>query len=225
MNDVAVAVVGGALRKYLLEKGELPSESLRAVLPISIRTSEQAGTAGNQVTAMVALLCTDIEDPKQRLAAVRQSTHASKAFSGATGARDLVQFSEFLPGGLTALAARAVSQFEMATRIMPVNVNTIVSNVPGPQVPLYMAGARMVTYFGGAGVANGMGLLHGVTSYCGQLIMSVVSCREIMPDPGHYGDLIEESFREMAAGVGPAETAAAQVSASPGRRRPVRSVT
>jgi WS/DGAT/MGAT family acyltransferase len=225
VNDVAVAVVGGALRNYLLEKGELPSESLRAVLPISIRTSEQAGTAGNQVSAMVALLRTDIEDPKQRLAAVRESTHTSKAFSEATGARDLVQFSEFLPGGLTALAARAVSQYEMATRIMPVTINTIVSNVPGPQVPLYMAGARMVTYFGGAGVVNGMGLLHGVTSYCGQLIMSVVSCREIMPDPGHYGDLLEESFQEMAAATGAAKpAAAAQISPSPGRRRPVRSV-
>jgi hypothetical protein len=83
----------------------------------------------------------------------------------------------------------------------------------------------MVTYFGGAGVVNGMGLLHGVTSYCGQLIMSVVSCREIMPDPGHYGDLLEESFQEMAAATGAAKpAAAAQISPSPGRRRPVRSV-
>jgi hypothetical protein len=177
------------------------------------------------VTAVVALLRTDIEDPKERLAAVRESTHASKALSNAMGARDLVQFSEFLPGGLTALAARAVSQFEMATRMMPVTINTIVSNVPGPQVPLYMAGARMVTYFGGAGVANGMGLLNGVTSYCGQLIMSMVSCREMMPDPGHYGDLLEVSFREIAAATGAAEPAVAdQVSASPGRRRPVRPV-
>jgi diacylglycerol O-acyltransferase len=81
--------------------------------------------------------------------------------------------------------------------------------VPGSQVPLYFAGARLVTFFGGAGVADGMGLLHGVSSYVGQLILSVVSDREMLPDPGHYADLLEASFTELAAATGAAPHAAA----------------
>ena len=201
INDVAIAVVGGALRRYLSEKGELPTESLRVMAPISTRTAQQAGSAGNQATVMVVTASTDIEDPTERLAAVHSSTRASKALAEAVGARDLVQFAEFLPGGLAALAARTASQFHIATRAMPV-VNTVVTNVPGPQVPLYLAGAHLVTFFGGAGVADGMGLLHGISSYCGQLIVSVVSCRDMMPDPGHYADCLAASFTEFAEAAG-----------------------
>ena len=198
INDVAITVVGGALREYLREHGELPDQALRVMAPISTRTAEQAGTAGNQVSAMIVTAGTDVADPRQRLAAVHESTAASKAAAEATGAQDLAQFSELMPGGLVALAARTASQFEMATRTTPL-VNTVVSNVPGSQVPLYFAGARLVTFFGGAGVADGMGLLHGISSYAGQLIVSVVSDREMLPDPGHYGDLIEQSFTDLAA--------------------------
>ena len=173
INDVAITVVGGALREYLREHGELPEQALRVMAPISTRTAEQAGTAGNQVSAMIVTAGTDVADPRERLAAVHESTAASKAAAEATGAQDLAQFSELMPGGLVALAARTASQFEMATRTTPL-VNTVVSNVPGSQVPLYFAGARLVTFFGGAGVADGMGLLHGVSSYVGQLILSVV---------------------------------------------------
>jgi len=196
INDVAITVVGGALRNYLLEKGELPSEPLRVMAPISTRTAEQAGTAGNQISAMVVTSGTDTADPRERLSVVKASTHASKAASEAVGARELSQFSEFMPGGLAALAARTATQFQMANRTQPM-INTVVSNVPGSQVPLYFAGARLVMFFGGAGVGDGMGLLHGVTSYCGQIVISVVSDRDMMPDPGHYADLLEQSFADL----------------------------
>jgi diacylglycerol O-acyltransferase len=208
INDVAITVVGGALRAYLLEHGELPEQSLRVMAPISTRTAEQAGTAGNQVSAMIVTAGTDVADPRERLQAVHESTAASKVAAEAAGAQDLAQFSELMPGGLVALAARTASQFEMATRTTPL-VNTVVSNVPGSQVPLYFAGARLVTFFGGAGVADGMGLLHGVSSYVGQLILSVVSDREMLPDPAHYADLLEASFTELAAATGAAPHAAA----------------
>ncbi len=201
INDVAITVVAGALRAYLQGHGELPDATLRVMAPISTRTAEQAGTAGNQVSAMIVEAGTDIADPLERLAAVHESTTTSKAAAQATGAREMSEFSELMPGGLAALAARTASQFEMATRTTPL-VNTVVSNVPGPQVPLYFAGARLVTFFGGAGVADGMGLLHGISSYTGQLIISVVSDREMLPDPGHYADLLEASFAELAAATG-----------------------
>jgi hypothetical protein len=150
---------------------------------------------------MVVTSGSDVADPKDRLIAVHESTQASKAMSEAVGARDLSQFSEFMPGGLAALAARTAATFEMANQMAPV-INTVVSNVPGPQVPLYFAGARLVTFFGGAGLGDGMGLLHGVSSYVGQLILSVVSDRDMMPDPGHYADLLEQSFNELAKATG-----------------------
>ena len=218
INDVAITVVGGALREYLREHGELPDQALRVMAPISTRTAEQAGTAGNQVSAMIVTAGTDVADPRQRLAAVHESTAASKAAAEATGAQDLAQFSELMPGGLVALAARTASQFEMATRTTPL-VNTVVSNVPGSQVPLYFAGARLVTFFGGAGVADGMGLLHGVSSYVGQLILSVVSDREMLPDPGHYADLLEASFTDLAEATGATPRAAATATRA---RRPRR---
>jgi WS/DGAT/MGAT family acyltransferase len=197
VNDVVIAIVGGALRNYLAEKGELPKESLRVMAPISTRTADQAGSGGNQVSAMVANLGTDIEDPRERLQAVQQSTHESKLASRAVDARALAGLSEFLPGGLAAIGARLASQFEMATRTTPV-VNCVVSNVPGPQNPLYFAGARLVTFFGGAAVADGMGLLHGVASYCGELMLSVVSDRTMMPDPGRYAECLDASYAAMA---------------------------
>ncbi len=167
---------------------------------------------------MVVEAGTDIADPLARLVAVHESTTTSKAAAQATGAQEMSELSEMLPGGLAALAARTASQFEMATRTTPL-VNTVVSNVPGPQVPLYFAGARLVTFFGGAGVADGMGLLHGISSYTGQLIISVVSDREMLPDPGHYADLLEASFADLAAAagatVGPRRTARAKRPAKP----------
>jgi WS/DGAT/MGAT family acyltransferase len=201
VNDAAIAVVGGALRAYLSAKGELPTEPLRVMVPISIRTEDQAGTAGNQVSVMVASSGSDIADPRARLAAVRDSTRQSKAFAEAIDARSLAEFSEFLPGGLAALSARTASQFEMATQASPI-VNTVVSNVPGPQVPLFLAGARLVTLFGGAAVVDGMGLLHGVTSYCGELMITVISDREMMPDPAAYAQCLDDSFAAMVEATG-----------------------
>jgi WS/DGAT/MGAT family acyltransferase len=198
VNDVVLAIVGGALRIYLTEKGELPAESLRAMVPISTRTEAQKGTAGNQVSAMVASLGTDVAEPAARLAAVRESTHRSKAFSEAVDAQALTAFSEMLPGALMVLGARAAAEFEMAQRAAPV-VNTVVSNVPGPQHPLYFAGAKLVFFFGGAQIGSGMALLHGVTSYCGQVMVSAVSDREILPDPAHYASCLQRSFEELRA--------------------------
>jgi WS/DGAT/MGAT family acyltransferase len=217
INDVAITVVGGAMRRYLTEQGELPEAPLRVMAPISIRTADQSGTAGNQVTAMLCTSGSDVEDPVERLAVVHESTVASKALTEATGAAELAQFSELMPGGLAQLAARTSAQFHMATRTRPV-VNTVVSNVPGSRVPLYFDGARMTMMFGGAGVGDGMGLLHGVSSYLDDLIISVVSDREMMPDPGHYADLLEQSFDELAQAAGEAAGASRAKPTRPRKR-------
>jgi len=197
INDAVLAVVGGALRRYLMAKGELPDAPLVSMAPISVRSEGQMKAAGNQVTAMIVLLGTDIADPLERLAAVRQSTHEQKEFSSAIGAAALAEYSEFLPGGLAALAARTAGRFEMANRTIPM-MNTVVTNIPGPQVPLYSGGAHLVRIMGLGPITDGMGIIHPIVSYCGQLVISFTACREMMPDPAFYASCIQESFDELA---------------------------
>jgi diacylglycerol O-acyltransferase / wax synthase len=196
LNDAVLAIVGGALRKYLADKGELPADPMRAMAPISLRTPGEPATSGNQVGAMIVSLATDVADARERLIAVRESTHQQKQFQEGIDARTLMQISEQLPGGLAAMGARLATQFEIATRTTPV-ANTVVSNVPGPQVPLYFAGARLVTMVGGAGLGDGMGLFNGVLSYCGEVVITAVSDRDMMPDPAEYAHCLDVSFDDL----------------------------
>jgi diacylglycerol O-acyltransferase / wax synthase len=196
INDVVLSVVGGAMRAYLDAKGELPAETLRAMAPVSVRTEDQKGSAGNQVSGMMVSLASDVADPVKRLIAVRESTHNSKEFTQAVGARTLTEYSQFIPGGLAGLAARNASRFEAAQSGNPA-VNAVVTNVPGPREPLYFAGARLVTIMGMGPISDGMGLIHPVTSYCDELIVSATSCREMMPDPGFYGQCLEDAWVDL----------------------------
>lgn len=196
INDVVLSVVGGALRAYLDAKGELPTEAMTAMAPISVRGDDQKGTAGNQVSGMVVSLASDVADPLERLVAVRESTHQSKQFNQAVGARTLTDYSQFIPGGLAGLAARNASRFGAAQRANPV-VNCTVTNVPGPREPLYFAGARLVTLVGMGPISDGMGLIHPITSYVDELIIAATSCREMMPDPGFYAECIEGAWTDL----------------------------
>ena len=192
VNDVALSVIGGALRGYLEGVGELPAASLRAMTPVSVRTESEKSDLGNQVSAMVVSLATDIADPVDRLAAVHRSTAGSKEITQAIGARNLTELSQLAPGALIGLGTRLAGQF--ARRGNAGAVNCVVTNVPGWREPLYFAGARSVRSFGAGPVADGMGLINIVTSYEQQLVLSFTSCRELMPDPAHYADLLESSF-------------------------------
>jgi WS/DGAT/MGAT family acyltransferase len=200
INDVLVSVIGGAMRQYLAAKGELPSEPLVAMAPISVRAPEESGAAGNQVSAMTVSLCTHIADPLERLSAVRESTRQSKALVNAVGARELSGFSQFVPGALMGQSNRMAARLELANRTNPV-VNTVVSNVPGPQEPLYFAGARVVSMMGMGNIVNGMGLIQGATSYCGEIAICATACREMLPDPSSYTDMLRASFKETLSAV------------------------
>jgi diacylglycerol O-acyltransferase len=201
VNDVALTVIGGALRSYLEGKGELPGKPLLAMTPVSVRTEAERGDLGNQVSAMVVSLATDVADPVQRLAAVHQSTVASKQMTEAIGARNLQQLSQLAPGALVGLGSRLASEF--ARRGGGGAVNTVVTNVPGPREPLYFAGARLVLQTGAGPVVDGMGLINIVYTYGDRFVLSFTSCREIMPDPAHYGDCLEQSFSALRAAADP----------------------
>jgi WS/DGAT/MGAT family acyltransferase len=200
VNDVVLTVVGGALRNYLSDKNELPSDPLIAMAPISVRSADERSAAGNLVSGMFVTLGTDIADPRARLEAVRASTHSQKEFMNAVGARTLVDFAELMPGGLVGLGTRTAARMSLANRLRPV-FNATVTNMPGPQHPLYMAGAQCVAQYGVGMIVDGMGLIHPVVSYCGEITVSFTSDREMMPDPAFYAESLEQSFDDLEAAV------------------------
>ncbi|HMM15290.1 MAG TPA: wax ester/triacylglycerol synthase family O-acyltransferase [Parvibaculum sp.] len=198
VNDAVIAIIGGALRKYLEAKNELPKQSLIAMAPISVRSPDQKKSAGNQVSAMSVAVRSDIADPLERLVAVFESTTNSKEMTNAIGASTLTDYSQFIPSTVAGLAARLYTNLGIANRITPI-FNTVITNIPGPQIPLYMTGARLVTQFGLGPILDGMGIIHPVFSYCGEITISFTSCREMLPDPAFYAACIEESFGELLA--------------------------
>lgn len=200
INDAVVAVVSGALRRYLESKGELPDLPMVAMAPISVRTEGESGTMGNQVSAMTVSLPTNVADPVERLKTVHANTQESKAMTNAIGARTMTDYSQFVPWALAGLAARTASRFSLANRTnLP--INTVITNVPGPQIPLYMAGAQMVALFGMGPVTDGMGIIHPVFSYNGTITISFTSCREMLPDPAFYAECLQGAFDELAKAV------------------------
>jgi WS/DGAT/MGAT family acyltransferase len=196
VNDVILAVVGGALRKYLEHHMELPLETLSAFAPISTRTQGQSGTAGNQVSGMIVALHTDEPDPVVRLEKVYDATTSSKEMTEAVGARTMTDVTQTMPGALAGIAGRLVARTGLMSRLRPI-AHCVVTNVPGPQVPLYFTGAEMVGSFGLGLPLEGIGLFNAVLSYNGAISIAVTGCREQMPDPGFYAECLEESFREL----------------------------
>ena len=198
VNDVVVSVVGGAMRKYLKGKSELPRESLVCMAPISVRQPGEKNTLGNQVSAMTIPIGTHIADPFGRLQFVHEEAEASKALTNAAGARQMAEYSSFMPSTLTGLAARLYVRLGLANRVAPM-FNTVITNIPGPPIPLYMNGARLVTQYGLGPVFEGMGIIHPVFSYCGRITISFTSDRSIVPDPEVYAEYIQEAFEELKA--------------------------
>jgi diacylglycerol O-acyltransferase / wax synthase len=199
VNDVVLAIEGGALRHYLQDKGELPSQSLTAMCPISLRPPGETASGGNQVGAMVVPLHTDVPDARSRLSAVHASTTAAKELQNAVGARTLTDLSQFIPAATAALAGRMAATMEIRYESSPPPYNTVVTNVPGPQQPLYMAGAKMVASYGFGMVHDNMGLMNVVTSYVGKVSITATADREMMPDPAFYAQCIHDSLDELKA--------------------------
>ncbi len=198
VNDVVVSFCGGALRKYLESKGELPDESLVAMAPVSTRPESRRGSAGNLVTTMSLPVGSDIEDPLERLRAVHAASQRAKKLTGTIGPSVAVDAAQFLPSTTTAMLARAYARYNLASHLPPL-YNTVITNVPGVQVPLYSMGSRMVASFGLGPVAHGLGLFQPVIGYNGTVTVSAISCREMMPDPSFYCDCLQASFDELKA--------------------------
>jgi WS/DGAT/MGAT family acyltransferase len=196
VNDVVLAVVGGALRGYLAERGALPDKSLLAAMPVSLRAhgDRQMNT---QATMAQASLGTDIADPLERLRAVHVAAGAAKAMS--RGLRPA--FGLALPSlGLPWLIGAAATLWAggLAERL-PRLANVVVSNVPGPSIPLYIAGARLRTWWPLSIVEHGLGLNVTVMRYVDSLDVGLVAATRLVPDAAPLAQALGAAFDELAA--------------------------
>ncbi len=205
LNDVVLTVCAGALREYLLGRGDLPEQPMVAMVPISVRAEDEKGAMGNQVSAMLVSLATDCGEPKERLDRVMRSAYDSKVYNRAVGARTLTDTSKIVPFSVAGLATRLYTRAALAEKHRPI-FNLVITNVPGPDIPLYVAGARLLAHAGMAPIFDGMGLMLPVFSYNGRISIGVVSCPEMLPDPFQFTALFEPSLAalEKALGLGPA---------------------
>lgn len=196
VNDVMVSIVGGGLRRYLSAKDELPEETLLAGAPINTRDKDKPGATGNSISMMRIPLRTDIADPLERLHAVNAGAVASKAYAKAIGVRTMTDILQSLSPQLLSIGIRAATA-EMLTERLPTPLHTMVSNVPGAPVDLYMCGARLHDILALGPLVDKAGLFHGVTSVGGSMAITVASCADMLPDPEFYVQCLRESFEEL----------------------------
>jgi WS/DGAT/MGAT family acyltransferase len=199
VNDVVVSICAGAVRDWLVEHEELPEEPLVAQIPVSVRTDEQWGTYGNRILLMAAALHTDIEDPVERLRATHESLLVMKERHRALPAALLQDANHFVPPAVFARAARLTFAFSTSRPGRP-TWNLVISNVPGPQFPLYLAGAKLEANYPVSVITDGMGLNITVMSYMGSLDFGIVADRDQMPDL----EFVMESLRRELDALRPA---------------------
>ena len=180
VNDVVMAMCAGALRRWLADHHALPDGPLIAMIPVSVRDPASNGALGNKVSAMLATLPTHTADPGQRLDIVHAATKIAKAQQAAIPQGLIDQISDFAPPALTARAARVVFATGLLHRLPPFNI--CISNVPGPNVPVYLCGAKLLAHYPVSVITDGQGLNITLVGYLGQLHFGLVSCRELVPD-------------------------------------------
>ncbi len=201
INDAMLCIVGGAMYRYLSAKNEAPEQPLVSGCPIDVRSDAERAAGGNMVGFMNVSLCTDIKNPLKRLAAIHEASTGSKAYAEALGPRIAMDVTDVLPGGMLSVALRAASMTGL-TEIGTI-FNTVVTNVPGPPVQLYFAGAALVDGITLGPLLPNVGLFQIVSSSVqnkkGTITLSFTACRDMMPDPQLYADCLRESFAELKA--------------------------
>lgn len=198
VNDVVMALVSGAMRQFLLDRGELPEASLVAMVPVSVHgKSDRPGR--NQVSGMFSSLETHITDPVARLQAIAKSNSVAKEHSSAISATLLQDWSQFAAPAVFGVAMRLYAKTRL-TSARPVH-NLVVSNVPGPQVPLYFLGCEIAAMYPLGPIFHGSGLNITVMSLNGKLNVGIISCPELLSDLWALADEFPVGMEELLATV------------------------
>lgn len=200
VNHVILSIVGGALRRYLIALNRLPDNPLASMIPVNIR-SRDGNPAGNAISMMIATLRTDIECPLQRLQAVRNAANNAKSFSNTIGRSAITSLVREIPNGLGSITLRALSALAYWPGGVAMPACTIVSNVPGPPVPLYFNDAKLVDMLGLGLIVDHLGLFHVATSYNNVMTLSVLSSPSALEDPDFYRICLEESYAALDEAV------------------------
>jgi diacylglycerol O-acyltransferase len=196
VNDVLLAICGGALRLYLEDKEELPDESLVAIVPINTRTAAESETEGNVIATMFIPLRSDIDDPLERLEAIRDATRAAKTAKEPISPRQLTELSQNVPASSGAIGGWLMTTLGLGYRGMRF-ANCTVSNVPGPQQPLYLNGAKTLRMMGVGPVIDGLGLMFTALSYDGTVVLSISGAQNMTPDPEVLADCLRMAMATL----------------------------
>ncbi|WP_205697958.1 wax ester/triacylglycerol synthase family O-acyltransferase [Conexibacter sp. SYSU D00693] len=201
VNDVVMAMCASAVRELLIDLGELPEEPLVAMVPLSVRTDEQMGTYGNRISAMFVPLPTDVDGAEERLLAAHRSMSGAKDRHRAVPADILQDVTRTLPPAVFARATRLTTRLGALGRLRPCNL--VISNVPGPPIPLYCAGARLEAHFPVSVITDGVGLNITCMSYRDHIDFGIVVDRDQLDDPWPLVDALEHALEdlEVAAGI------------------------
>ncbi len=189
INDVVLAIASGAFREYLALRSVDPAQlQFRASAPVSMRSEAERGTLGNRVSSWLLRLPLEIADPLERLRALRESTRALKEENQALGVETMMQVAEWTPPVLLSLGVQAAGG----------QANTIITNVPGPQFPLYMLGSRLLYMYPMAPLLDGIGVAIALFSYNGKLSWGFVADYNLLPDLSVFVRAVQSSFDELA---------------------------
>lgn len=198
VNDVVVTVTASALRGWLLRRDELPEQPLLAMVPVSVRSLDGEDEAGNQVSTMIVPIPTDEPDPRRRVECAHETLRSAKDRHRALPATLLQDANEFIPPALFGRASRTIASLAARDPLEP-PANVVISNVPGPQSPLYCTGARLRATYPVSAILDGVGLNVTVLSYMGSLDFGITADREQVPDPGELIEGLGAALDELGA--------------------------
>jgi diacylglycerol O-acyltransferase len=195
VNDVVLTMCAGALRRYFDAMGEVIEGPIVAMIPISVRSEDQRGTHGNQVSMMLSSLATDLDDPADRLAHIHSNMKSAKEQQNAIGAEILQEWADFASPAIFGRAARLYSDSNSA-RHRPM-FNVVISNVPGPPFPLYVAGSVVLDTYPMGPIFEGFGLNITLMSYRDRVDFGLVACPGLVPDVWRIADGLRDALEEL----------------------------